>query len=99
MTRQTSCFVIPQENNIVSTIFRVILGTAIAAVSIASPAFAQYASGKTQLVSVRHGGQVRTAHHHSGVRLFASAASSVDDPAMTGGGSVGYNANLRLNRW
>jgi len=91
--------VIPQEKTIVSTIFKVILGTAIAAVSIASPAFAQHASGKNQLISVRHGGHVKTARHHGGVRLFASAAQSVDDPALTGGGSIGYNANLRLNRW
>ena len=82
-----------------STIFKVILGTVIAAVSIASPAFARYASEKGQLISARHSAHVGVARHHSGVRLFASAARSVDDPAMTGGGSIGYNANLRLNRW
>jgi len=43
-----------------STIFKIILGTAIAAVSIASPALAQYASEKGQLTSVRHSGHVRT---------------------------------------
>jgi len=45
--------VIPQEENIMSTIFKIILGTAIAAVSIASPALAQHASEKGHLMSVR----------------------------------------------
>jgi hypothetical protein len=91
--------VIPQEKNIMSTIFKVILGTAIAAVSIASPALAQYASEKGQLISVRHSGHVRTASHRSALRSFASIPRSVDGPALTGGGSIGYNENLRVNHW
>jgi hypothetical protein len=35
----------------------------------------------------------------SGVRALASVPRSVDDPAATGGGSLGYNASLRLNQW
>jgi hypothetical protein len=82
-----------------STIFKIILGTAIAAVSIASPAFAQYTSQKGHLATVRHSGHVRTATHRSGLGSFASLPRTVDDPATTGGGSIGYNERLRLNQW
>lgn len=82
-----------------STIFKIILGTAIAAVSIASPALAQYTSQKGHLASVRHSGHVRTASHRSALGSFASLPRSADDPGVTGGGSIGYNANLRLNHW
>jgi hypothetical protein len=82
-----------------STIFRIILGAVIAAASIGSPAFAQYASQKGHLATVRHSGHVRTASHRSALSSFASLPRSVDDPAMTGGGSIGYNESLRLNRW
>jgi len=91
--------VTPQEENIMSTIFKIILGTAIAAVSIASPALAQHASEKDHLMSVRHTGHVRAVTHLSALRSFASITRGVDDPASTGGGSMGYNASLRLNRW
>ena len=97
ITRQT--VVIPQEENIVSTIFKIILGTAIAAVSIASPALAQHASEKGHLMSVRHTGHVRAVTHRSALRSFASITRGVDDAASTGGGSMGYNASLRLNHW
>jgi hypothetical protein len=82
-----------------STIFKIILGTAIAAVSIASPALAQYAAKKGQVISARHSGHVRTANYRSALRAYASIPRSVDEPAITGAGSIGYNANLRLNRW
>jgi hypothetical protein len=91
--------VIPQEGKFMSTIFKIILGTAIVAVSVASPALAQYASEKGHLSSVRHSGHVRTATHRSALRAFASIPRNVDDSMLTGGGSVGYNANLRLNHW
>jgi hypothetical protein len=50
----------------------------------------------------------------NGLRLFEAAARcgsfklaaqelnvkrSVDGPALTGGGSIGYNENLRVNHW
>ena len=83
-----------------STIIKIIFGAAaIASVSIALPAFAQYTSGKTHLTSARHSGHVRTAGHQSALRSFASLPRSVDDPATTGGGSIGYNQSLRLNHW
>src|SRR5215471_13401102 len=82
-----------------STTFKIILGTAIAAVSIASPALAQHASEKDHLMSVRHTGHVRTVTHLSALRSFASITRGVDDPASTGGDSMGYNASLRLNHW
>jgi hypothetical protein len=82
-----------------STIFKIILGTAIAAASIASPALAQHASQKSHSTSVRHSGHVRAASHQSALGAFASIPRSLDDPAATGGGSIGYNASLRLNHW
>ncbi len=82
-----------------SIIFKIILGTAIVAVSIASPALAQYGSGKGQLISVRHSGHFRTAGHYRGSRSFAALPGSIDDPALTGGGSIDYNENLRVNHW
>jgi len=78
---------------------KIILGTAIAAVSIASPALAQHASEKGHLMSVRHTGHVRAVTHLSALRSFASITRGLDDPASTGGGSMRYNASLRLNHW
>jgi hypothetical protein len=89
----------PAGEKFMSTIFKIILGTAIAAASIASPALAQAASEKGQLVSARKSGHVRTANHRSALRSFASTTRGVDDPASTGGGSIGYNMSLRLNHW
>jgi len=37
--------------------------------------------------------------HRSALSSFASLPRSIDDPATTGGGSIGYNQSLRLNRW
>jgi hypothetical protein len=82
-----------------ANVSKVILGVAIAAVSIAPPAFAQYASQSSPSISAHHGKHLRISSHRSGSRAFASAPRSVDDPAVTGGGSVGYNENLRLNQW
>jgi hypothetical protein len=74
----------------------VILGAAIAAVSIASPALAAY---KGKRISAHQNGYVTQSNQGSGVRAFASVPRSVDDPAVTGGGSIGYNQSLRLNQW
>lgn len=82
-----------------STIFKLILGTVIAAVSVASPAFAQYSSGKAKLVSGRHSAHFRAAGHYSGSGSLAALPRRIDDPALTGGGSIGYNENLRVNHW
>jgi hypothetical protein len=87
-----------EKKETMANITKVILVAAIAAVSIASPALAQYASQK-EAISARHSGRVRISSHQSALRAFASGPRSVDDPALTGGGSVGYNENLRLNRW
>ncbi len=82
-----------------STIFKLILGTVIAPVSVASPAFAHHSSGKAKLISGRHSAHFRAAGHYSGSRSFAALPRRIDDPAFTGGGSTGYNENLRVNRW
>jgi hypothetical protein len=42
------------------------------------------------------------AAHRNGLNAFASvprAASAVDDPTLTGGGSIGYDEDLRTNEW
>ena len=77
-----------------ANVSKVILGAAIAAVSIASPALAAHKGKPTSA----HG-YVTQSSQGSGVRAFASVPRSVDDPAVTGGGSVGYNQSLRLNQW
>jgi hypothetical protein len=78
------------------TVSKLILGAAIAAMSIATPALAAH---KGKPTSAHHNGYVGRSSQGSGVRAFASVPRAVDDPAVTGGGSIGYNANLRLNQW
>jgi hypothetical protein len=42
------------------------------------------------------------AAHRNGLNAFASvpgAASGVNDPTLTGGGSIGYDESLRTNEW
>jgi hypothetical protein len=61
---------------------------AIAAAGIAAPAFAQ---------------SYHPAAHQNGRNAFAmvpgSASGSALSPAATGGGSIGYNENLRRDQW
>jgi hypothetical protein len=64
-----------------ATISKMILGAAIVAVSIASPALAQYASRSGPSISVHHSKHLRITSHQSGSRTFASARRSVDGPA------------------
>ena len=67
--------------------------------AIATPAFAQYAPQDYQTAappSVQH----KNAARQNGLHAFAMvprapAASSVDDPSLTGGGSAGYNVMNR----
>ena len=79
-----------------ANVSKVILGAAIAAVSIASPALA---APKGKSTSAHQNGHVTQSNQGSGVRAFASVPRSVDDPAVTGAGSIGYNQSLRLNQW
>jgi hypothetical protein len=85
-----------QEKKTMAKVTRVVLGVAIAAVSVASPALAAH-RGKP--IYAHQNGYVTQSNLGSGVRAFASVPRSVDDPALTGGGSIGYNENLRLNQW
>jgi hypothetical protein len=78
------------------TVSKLILSAAVAAVSIATPALAAH---KGKPTSAYHNEYVARSSQGSGVRAFASVPRAVDDPAVTGGGSIGYNANLRLNQW
>lgn len=58
---------------------------AVALTSIASPAFAH-------TTVHRHGNRYRQIYNYRPDPRPARTADPVDDPAMTGGGSVGYNA-------
>jgi hypothetical protein len=75
--------------------------TLVVLTAIGSPAFAQYAPQDYQSQSsVPANGQHKNAAHQNGRNAFAMvprtpAPSSLDDPTLTGGGSVGYN---QLNR-
>jgi hypothetical protein len=76
-----------------------LLTTLAVLTAIATPTFAQYAPQDYQTV-VRPNGQHKSAVRQSGIHAFAmvpstSASSSLDDPSLTGGGSVGYNQLLR----
>jgi hypothetical protein len=57
-------------------------------------------AGKTTVV--RHV-RVKAAAHRSGRNAFAmvpdGASGSAFSPAATGGGSIGYNENLRRDQW
>jgi hypothetical protein len=79
-----------------ANVSKLMLGAAIAAVSIASPALAAH---KAKPISAHQNGYVVQSNQGSGARAFASVPRSVDDPAVTGGGSIGYNQSLRLNQW
>jgi hypothetical protein len=79
-----------------ANVSKLMLGAAIAAVSIASPALAAH---KGKPISAHQNGYVAQSNQGNGARAFASVPRSVDDPAVTGGGSIGYNQNLRLNQW
>jgi hypothetical protein len=70
----------------VANVSKLMLGAAIAAVSIASPALAAH-KGKPTCAH----GYVTQSSRGSGVHVFASVSRSVDDPAVTGAGSIGYN--------
>lgn len=73
---------------------------AIAAASIAAPAFAQSSQHRVGLHKVHRQTVVA---RDSGLNTFAmvpaGAGGSVFSPAATGGGSIGYNENLRRNQW
>lgn len=66
-----------------------ILVAAITAVAIASPAFA-HSGLRHDLTSSRQSGS------HAYAMVLADATYS---PTLAGGGSAGYNENLRQDRW
>jgi hypothetical protein len=82
-----------------TAITKVVLIAAITAVGIASPAFAQAAS-PNQPIAARHGGHAKMVGRRSGARIFDMVApTSPYDPALSGGGSLGYNQNLHDDAW
>ena len=84
-----------------ANVSKVILGIAIAVVSIASPAFAAWYASPKRSVNFRSSQQTFQNKQPPKRRsmLCHSVPRSVDDPTLTGGGSIGYNENLRLNQW
>ncbi|HEV3162023.1 MAG TPA: hypothetical protein VGZ89_18850 [Xanthobacteraceae bacterium] len=62
-----------------ATASKLMLGAVIAAVSIASPALAQYAFQGDPSISVHHSKYLRKSAHRSGLHTFAVVP--VDDPA------------------
>ena len=62
-----------------ATVSKLMLGAVIAAVSIASPALAQYAFQGDPSISVHHSKYLRKSAHRSGLHAFAVVP--VDDPA------------------
>ena len=82
-----------------------LLTTVAVLTTIASPSFAQYYPQDYQAAVPPSSQQKAVVHHkgvvrHNGTDAFAmvpraSGGSTLDDPSLTGGGSVGYNALLR----
>jgi hypothetical protein len=77
---------------------RVALIAAVAAIGLASPAFAQ-----TQRVAVHHVRHRTPMGTQTGTDAFAMVpgfqGGSAFSPSSTGGGSIGYNENLRKDQW
>jgi opacity protein-like surface antigen len=71
---------------------------AVAAV-IASPAFAQSTSQNAKVVVHQTSQSKAAAARQSGLDSFAMVPGGAYDPALSGGGSVGYNQNLRTDQW
>jgi hypothetical protein len=63
-----------------ATISKLMPGAVIAAVSIATPAFAQYASQSDLPISVQHSKYVKKSSHRNGYDAFGTAPP-VNDPA------------------
>jgi hypothetical protein len=61
-----------------ANVSKLILSAAIGAVSIASPALAQYASQSDPSISVHHSKNLRISSHQSGSRAFASVPPVYD---------------------
>jgi hypothetical protein len=61
-----------------ANVSKLILGAAVSAVSIASPALAQYASQSDPSISVHHSKHLGINSHHSGSRAFASVPPVYD---------------------
>jgi hypothetical protein len=82
-----------------TSISKLALVAVITAVGIASPALAQDFSPYGP-IAAPHNNHAKTAARQSGLNAFAMAPSgSQYDPALNGGGSTGYNQNLRQDAW
>jgi hypothetical protein len=73
---------------------------AVATVGIAAPAFAQSSQHR---VGLHHVHRQTVVARDNGLNAFAmvpgGAGGSAFSPAATGGGSIGYNENLRRDQW
>lgn len=76
-----------------ATVSKMMLGAVIAAVSIASPAFAQYASRSDPSISVQHSKYVKKGSHRNGYDAFGTVPA-VYDPARQPYPAVDRNVPL-----
>jgi hypothetical protein len=75
------------------------LAAGLAAAAIASPAFAQsYAAAPATTTTAAASHHAKVAARQSGLNAFAmvphQSSADPNDPALTGGGSAGYNRML-----
>jgi hypothetical protein len=63
-----------------ATVSKLMLGAVIAAVSIASPALAQYASQSDPSISAHHSKHLKKSSHRTGSDAFASEPRGGADP-------------------
>ena len=73
---------------------------AVGAIGIASPAFAQSSQHRVAIHKVhRHTVVARESGANAFDMVPGGAGGSVFSPAANGGGSIGYNENLRRDQW
>jgi hypothetical protein len=73
---------------------------AVAAMGVASPVLAQSSQHRIGIHKVyRHTVVARQSGFNAFAMVPGGAGSSAFSPAANGGGSVGYNENLRRDQW
>jgi hypothetical protein len=80
-----------------ATVSKLMLGAVIAAVSIASPAFAQYASQSDPSISVQHSKYVKKSSHRNGYDAFGTVPALLIGMSPYSIAVLADNNNLRLD--
>ena len=86
---------------------RLAVAAAVAATALSSSAFAQSYDPQVGTTAGHHGRMAHRTHvragaatPQSGLNAFGfTTTSNPYSPALTGGGSAGYNENLRTDAW